>query len=97
MKYIAFWEMKPEDIPKVTEKFNKRMAPGGEKLFGPGHKTVFGPYHIGGEPKGFTILETDNPEVLTNFSCYYLPELTMKIYPIVDSNQVVESYLKYHK
>ena len=97
MKYIAFWEMKPEDIPKVIEKFKKRMAPGGEKLFGPGLKTVFSPHHIGGEAKGFTIVETDSPEELANYSSYYLPELVMKTYPIIDSNQVVASYVKYHK
>ena len=97
MKYIAFWEMKPEDIPKVIEKFKKRNEAGMEKLFGAGLKTVFGPYHIGLETKGFTVLETDNPEELANYASYYLPELPMKTYPINDSNQMVTSWLKYHK
>jgi hypothetical protein len=97
VKYIAFWEMKPEDIPAVIAKFKKRNESGSEHLFGHGLKTAYGPYHIGLETKGFTVLETDNPEELANYASYYLPELPMKIYPINDSNQMVLSYLKYHK
>lgn len=97
MKYIAFWEMKPEDTPKVFAKFQKRISPGVETLFGAGLKTIFGPYHVGMETKGFTVLETDNPEELANFSNYYLPELPMKIYPITDSKDMVASWHKYHK
>ncbi|MCX6656797.1 MAG: hypothetical protein NTY03_17010 [Candidatus Bathyarchaeota archaeon] len=87
--------MKPEDIPKVIDKFKKRNEAELENLFGHGLNTVFGPYHIGLETKGFTVLETDNPEELANYSSYYLPELPMKIYPINDSNQMVSSYIKY--
>ena len=97
MKYIAFWEMKPEDVPKVIAKYKVRNKSGMENLFGAGLKTLFGPCHIGLETKGFTILETNNPEKLANYSSYYLPELTMKIYPINDSKQVVASWLNYHK
>jgi hypothetical protein len=89
MKFIAFWEMKPEDAGKVIQKFSKR-----EEL---GLKTLYGPCHIGGQAKGFTIFEADDPGVLTNYSSYYTPELTMVIYPIDDSKAVVESWLKHHK
>ncbi len=95
MKYIAFWEMKPEDVSKVIAKFKKRSET--PDLFGAGLRTLFGPYHIGLETKGFTVLETDNPMELANFSSYYLPELAMKIYPINDSNEMIGSWLKYHK
>ncbi len=97
MKYIAFWEMKPEDAPKVFAKFQKKMELGTETLFGPGLKTLFGPYHIGMETKGFTVMETDNPAELANYSSYYLPEMKTKIYPITDSKEMVASWLKYHK
>jgi hypothetical protein len=89
--------MKPEDSPKVIAKFKKRTEPGGENLIGAGLKTLFGPCHIGLETKGFTILETDNAVDLANFSSYYLPELTMKIYPINDSKEMVASWHKYHQ
>jgi Domain of unknown function (DUF3303) len=89
MKFIAFWEMKPEDAGKVILKFSKRQELG--------LKTLYGPCHIGGQAKGFTIFEADDPGVLTNYSSYYTPELTMVIYPIDDSKAVVESWLKHHK
>jgi hypothetical protein len=89
MKFIAFWEMKPEDAGKVIQKFSKRQELG--------LKTLYGPCHIGGQAKGFTILEADDQSVLTNYSSYYTPELTMVIYPIDDSKAVVESWLKHHK
>ena len=96
MLYIVFWEMKPEDIPKVIDKFRKRNEKGSEDMFGEGLKTVMTPHHIGYEPKGFTIMETDDPDTLANYSMYYMPELQMKIMPIHDSNKMVASYLKYH-
>ena len=89
MRFIAFWEMKPEDAGKVIQKFSKRQELG--------LKTLYGPCHIGGQAKGFTIFEGDDPATLTNFSNYYTPELTMVIYPIDDSKAVVESWLKHHK
>ncbi len=89
MKFIAFWEMKPEDAAKVIQKFSKRQELN--------LKTLYGPCHIGGQAKGFTILEAEDPSVLTDYSSYYTPELTMVIYPIDDSKAVVESWLKHHK
>jgi hypothetical protein len=53
MKFISFWEMKPEDAGKVIQKFSKR-----EEV---GLKTLYGPCHIGGQAKGFTIFEADDP------------------------------------
>ncbi len=97
MRYIAFWEMKPEDIPKVINKFKKRNEAGMENLFGHGLKTVFGPCHIGLETKGFTVLETDHAAGAGKLCQLLLPELPIKIYPINDSNQMVSSYLKYNK
>ncbi len=89
MKFIAFWEMKPEDAGKVIQKFNRR-----EEL---GLKTLFGPFHIGGQAKGFTILETDDPALLMNYSNFYTPELTMTIHPIHESKEVAANWLKHHK
>ena len=89
MRFIAFWEMKPEDAGKVIQKFSKR-----EDL---GLKTLYGPCHIGGQAKGFTIFEADDQSVLMNYSSYYTPELTMVIYPIDESKDVVEYWLKHHK
>ena len=89
MKFISFWEMKPEDAGKVILKFSKR-----EEV---GLKTLYGPCHIGGQAKGFTIFEADNSSAITNYTNFYTPELTMVIYPIQDSKEVAESWLKHHK
>ncbi len=89
MKFIAFWEMKPEDAGKVILKFNKRHELG--------LKTLYGPCHIAGQAEGFTIFEADDPAVLVNYSNYYTPELTMTIFPIHDSKEVAENWVKHHK
>ncbi len=89
MKYISYWEYCPEDSHKVIEKFKKRSD---LKI-----KTLYGPCHVGLETKGFTIFETDSPEALADYASYYIPDLSMKIYPINDSSQMVSSWEKYHK
>jgi hypothetical protein len=60
-------------------------------------KTLYGPCHVGLETRGFTIFEADGDEVLADYSSYYMPWLSMKIYPINDSSQMVKSWEKYHK
>lgn len=89
MKYICYWEYCAEDARKVIEKFKKRSD---LKI-----KTLYGPCHVGLETKGFTIFETDSPEVLADYSSFYMPVLSMKIYPINDSSQMVASWEKYNK
>jgi hypothetical protein len=87
MKFIAFWEYDPKDTAKVIEKFKKSKT---------GMKTLYEPHHIGGQTKGFTIFETDDIMVIADYSSYYVPELKMKIFPIMDSAKGVESWLKHH-
>jgi hypothetical protein len=89
MKYISYWEYCPEDARKVIEKFKKRSD---LKI-----KTLYGPCHVGLETKGFTIFEADSSEVLADYASYYIPVLSMKIYPINDSSQMVISWEKYNK
>ncbi len=89
MRYVSFWEYSAEDAAKVIEKFSKRSDLA--------IKTLYGPCHVGLETKGFTIFETDDPKTLADYATYYMPVLSMKIYPINDSSQMVESWLKYNK
>ncbi len=89
MRYVSRWEYRPEDAPKVIEKFSKRS---GLEI-----KTLYGPCHVGLETKGFTVFETDDPKVLADYASYYMPVLSMKIYPINDSSQMVQSWQKYNK
>jgi hypothetical protein len=89
MKYICYWEYCPEDVRKVIEKFKIRSD---LKI-----KTIYGPCHVGLGTNGFTIFETDSSEYLADYASFYLPELTMKIFPINDSSQMVASWQKYNK
>jgi hypothetical protein len=82
MKFAAFWEYDPKDLDAIVEKFKARTDPG--------YKILFGPFAIGGQSKGCTIFETDNPDHLTEYSVYYQPELRVKIYPIEMSVKAIE-------
>jgi hypothetical protein len=88
MKYIAFWKYCQKDTRKVIEKYKKSDL---------GLKQLFPPHHIGGQAKGFTLFETDDPMDLIKFMTYYSPEMSMKIYPITESAKSAEHWLKTHK
>jgi len=93
MRYVAFWEMDPNDMAKVIAKFSKRDSRPNIGDF----KTVFGPVSYGGGPKGFTVFETDNLDALVNYTNYYIPELKMTIYPCHDSSFTAQNWVKYYK
>ncbi|MFB0557622.1 MAG: DUF3303 domain-containing protein [Candidatus Bathyarchaeia archaeon] len=81
MKYIAFWEFCPEDAEKVAEKWEKRKY----KL-----KTLFPPHSMSGEPKGFTIFESDDEVEIMRYIQHYSPEMRIKVVPIFESSKAVE-------
>ncbi|MCP8305079.1 MAG: hypothetical protein H3Z50_06420 [archaeon] len=96
MKFIAFWEFKPEDFDKVIEKYKQAMAErekGSEKF----PKFLFPPHSMGGEWKGFAIYENATPEQLTNVALFFAPEEKVKFVPIFDSAKAVELYMKMKK
>ncbi|MFX0201505.1 MAG: DUF3303 domain-containing protein [Candidatus Hodarchaeota archaeon] len=93
MKYIAFFELDPEDFEKVIEKYRQGLAEiekGTEKY----PKPLSEPYGMGGEFKGFQLYETDNPEQLVNLALYYAPEMKHKFVPIFEVAKVIELYQK---
>jgi len=89
MKFIVFMEWKPEEVGKVIEKYSEAMAKMKEH---PARfpKTIFGPFTMGGEPKGFSVVEIDNPDQIPNSVFLYLPLITMKYVPINESAGVIE-------
>ena len=96
MKFIAFWEFKPEDMDKVIEKYKQAMAErekGSEKF----PKILFPPHSMGGEWKGFTIYEDATPEQLTNVALFFAPEEKAKFVPIFDSAKAIELFMKMKK
>ena len=96
MKYICFWEFKPEDFDKIIEKYKQAMKDR-EKFPEKFPKILFPPHSLGGEWKGFTIYETDTPEPLLNLVLHYSPEEKMKFVPILESVKALELYLKMKK
>ena len=67
IKFIGFREYSPEDLDKVIERSLQTGATR-EKFLDRFPKYIFGLFAVGGEPKRFTVRETDNPDQLTNLS-----------------------------
>jgi hypothetical protein len=96
MKFVVFWEYDAEVAMKVIEKFRQISAEfekGSERF----PKRIFGPFHFSGECKGFSVYETDDPDKLTNFTAFYMPEMKMKFIPIQESDKAAELYVKMKK
>lgn len=81
VKYIAFWEFSPEDAAKAADKWERRKY----KL-----KTLFPPHSLGGEPKGFTIFESEDEAEIMKYIQHYSPEMKIRIVPIFESSKAVE-------
>ena len=96
MKFIGFFEYCAEDADKVIEKFKQISAERqkGTERFA---KMIFGPFNFSGETKGFGIVETDDPDKLSNIGIFYLPEVKCNFLPIEDSSKTIELYLKMKK
>jgi hypothetical protein len=92
MKYIAFWEARPDDMDKVIEKYN--LLKSDEGLHEKFPRCISKNFSLGGALKGFQLFETEDPEQLVNASLYYMPEVEMEFVPIVETERVIESYLK---
>ena len=95
MKYMCFWECKPEDADKILEKWTKREE---ERKKDPEvdakyTKVIFPPHTMGGLDKGFSIDEA-SPEQLVNTTMFWFPEMKVKFVPIYDIAKITELYLK---
>jgi len=77
VKYIGYWEYDLKDEPALLEKY-KVLPEGLEKL------RLFPPYWLGGQTKGFSLLETDDFEKIEELCHHYAPEMKFKIYPIIE-------------
>jgi hypothetical protein len=72
MKYFVFWEYEKEDEADLIEKF--KVRPGAEitRLFPPGA--------LGGQTKGFLLVEDDDFERVEKFLHHHSPMLKVKIF-----------------
>ena len=82
MKYIVFWEYDKEDEAELIEKFKVRPETEITRLFPP--------CALGGQTKGFSLVENDDFEQIEKFLHHYTPLLEVKIFPIIELPKVVE-------
>ena len=95
MKYIAYWEMKPEHMEQVMALFMEAMKDRSES--GKYPKVIFDSHSIGGQYKGFLIYEDATSEQLANVVNFYNPYLTFKFMPIVKTADAIAGYVKMKK
>jgi hypothetical protein len=81
MKYIAFWEYDKKDEARLFEKFKTRPETEVKRLFPP--------YALGGQTKGFSLVEEEDFERLEKFCHHYAPEMKFKIFPIIEVTKLV--------
>jgi hypothetical protein len=81
MKYVVIWEYKKKDEAEIFEKFKKR--PEGEIT------RLYPPYALGGQTKGFSLVEAEDFLEVEKFYHTYAPLLKWKVYPIVDLESII--------
>lgn len=82
MKYIAFFDTKPENLKAAV----KKQA----ELPEFGVKSISESYTILGKTKGFQILEVEDEKELEKMVLYYFPELEFEILPIIEVAEVIK-------
>jgi hypothetical protein len=94
MKYILFWEMKPEDMDKVIELFQEMGKLRGTKGY---PKGITPTYTFQGTTSGFTIYDIGDQSEISNFYFHYHPYLEMEWRPIEESTETVKIYMSTKK
>lgn len=96
MKFLAFFELDPEDWDKALEKNTKAVEEMEKNPDTYPTKTVFLPHTLLGELpkltkalKGFSIWEAKSAEDLLDRFQYYLPEMRAVFIPIAPSQRKI--------
>ena len=87
MKYIVYWEFKPEDGMKVSEiaqKLREDMKKHPDKY----PKLLFPSHLMVGERRGFYVIEA-SAEQMMNATLFYRQTMKFKFVPIVKSSEMV--------
>ena len=86
MQYVAFWEYDAKDEKTLINKFTARSEAGITRLYPP--------CLLGGQCKGFSVIEADDFAEIEKFIHQYTPELRVKIFPIFELQKAVPIRLK---
>jgi len=94
MKYICYWEIKPEDFDKVIPLFQKMLELRGT----PGYpKGITPTYGFPGQMSGFTLYEVEDEEQMRNHYLHYHPLIKFEWKPLTLATDLVETYMKKKK
>ena len=85
MKYIIFWEFTAKDFETVAKKFANLP----EEMSG---TSISENYGILGETRGFQLIETADPLLLSKLALYYAPEAEITVQPIIEAKHVLEAF-----
>ena len=82
MEYVVVWEYEKKDEAEIIKKFKKRPEGTMSRLYPP--------KALGGQTKGFSLVEADDFMEIEKFFHTYAPLLKWKVYPIVDLGKIIE-------
>jgi hypothetical protein len=98
VKFIVFWEYSVEDTDKVIsrmQKWREVLKKEPQKHV----KYIFPPHNLStvnkkGNPNGIAIFETDDEEKLIDHILNHMPEMKIRIVPLLDAVKAMELNLK---
>jgi hypothetical protein len=99
VKFVGFYELKPEDFAKVIPKFREAVA---ARTTAPNKfpKIVFDTHAMstsGNQWKGLTIYEDPTEEQLNNLIIHYHPEITFQFVQLSSAEGFIPQFLKMKK
>jgi hypothetical protein len=98
MKFILFFEWDPKDGEKIVARRKKlrawydSLSKAEREERAKRHTSLFPSHWIGGESKGFEVVDTDDPTLLAEWVAMYYPELKFKFAPIFPQKEIFEQF-----
>jgi hypothetical protein len=89
LKFVGFWEFNFEDLDKIMKKSQQSNSQRDERL-NRYPQIILGPFLLGGEAKGLTVYEVEDPKQLMNVSLHYAPEIRFRFVPIFETEIIAE-------
>ena len=104
MKYLAFMESNYADVERLTVLYKEvldEIAKGSDRfpkeILFESHTLRAELYKKSKDRQSFFILETDNPDHLSNYAMQFAPYADVKFIPITDTRKTAEAWLSWKK
>ena len=85
MQFVGFWHYDPKDMKEIKKIMGKCNS---------GLDFIYGPVNIGGQPKGFTVFETDDMDKITKYVTHYAPLVHFKVLPVEKAGKFFDKYME---